>query len=435
MAESGSKIETNLNAIARTPRVARDELLDHIYQPELVALFYTGHTGSYLGSQALVSLQTLYSSVDIEQDPYLIKLRSDPATNPSHIDKVLMSQKTYCQEQLESLCKKSKAIFDELGSWATDYYIDAITRRFCSKGTESVFTFHTLDETEKIYLKNKLLSIQPTALGKVRLENGPWLSPKVQCLINFLTSVETVDFTGLVFVKTRAACAVLAHILSTHSQTKDILRIGTFVGISANPNKKFDLGELVDVKNQKDTLDDLRRGQKNLVIATSALEEGIDVSACNLVVCFEKPPNLKSFIQRRGRARKSQSKYVLMFPEEDSMTAVATWQQLEEEMRRLYMDEFRQLQEPQTLEEEDDGHRELIVESTGYVRILVPFFSLEFRYQEDSICVLRQAFMPTLYAYSNVHVAYPPRKALKLPLRMRYSIYTTSVPRYQQTHM
>ena len=52
---------------------------------------------------------------------------------------------------------------------------------------------------------------------------------------------------------------------------------------------------------QTETLDDLRSGAKNLIISTSICREGIDIGACNIVICFEKPPNLKSFIQRRGR--------------------------------------------------------------------------------------------------------------------------------------
>ena len=127
------------------------------------------------------------------------------------------------------------------------------------------------------------------------------------------------------------------------------------------------MGELVDIKNQTDTLDHLRQGSKNLVIATSVLEEGIDVSACNFVICFEKPPNLKAFIQRRGRARKSKSKYVIMFPATDNMFQLSTWQQLEDEMRQRYMDEMRQVEQLRQMEEVDSGRREIYVETTGYV--------------------------------------------------------------------
>lgn len=326
-------------------------------------------------------LQDIYSNIDIEHDPYIIKLRADP-TASTQLTKALFSRKTYCQEQLKSLFTKALDIFNELGSWATDYYIHAIAEKFCSSHSGDLFPVHGFDETEKDYLKKLLNSITGDVQEGPHLTDGLHLSPKVQTLINFLVEFKTADFTGLVFVKTRAACAVLSHLLSQHVQTRATLRVSTFVGTSASPNRKFDLGELVDVKNQKDTLDHLRLGQKNLVIATSALEEGIDVSACNLVVCFEKPPNLKSFIQRRGRARKSQSKYVLMFPAEDSQTVLAGWQQLEEEMRQLYMDEMRQLRELQDLETADSGHREFKVESTGYAEsykhsTIFSFFILE----------------------------------------------------------
>ena len=332
----------------------------------MVSLVYPSIQETFSTSQALGSVQELYSNIDIEQDPFVIKLRSNTATATSpQLLKALYSRKTYCQEQLKSLLTKSQDIFHELGSWATDYYIRAISANFCAAQADNV-SLHALDNSEKDYLKNLLRSITISIPSNPPLDYRSHLSQKVKCLINFLTGIETTGFTGLVFVKTRATCAVLSHLLSTHEQTKDALRVSTFVGASSNV-KKFDIGELVDVKNQKDTLDHLRLGQKNLIIATSALEEGIDVSACNLVVCFEKPVNLRTFIQRRGRARKSQSKYVLMFPEEESQSALANWQQLEEEMRRLYMDEMRQLRELQDVEATDSGYRELKVDSTGYV--------------------------------------------------------------------
>ena len=328
----------------------------------------TQHT--FANSHALDRLRELYSKIDIEEDPYVIKLRSNPSTNANlQLTKALFSRKTHCQEQLKKLHNRSLDIFGELGSWATDYYISATARKFCSTQADNVFTLNELDNTEKDYLKRILLSLEDNAQFLPPLEDGPHVSSKVQCLIQFLAGIDNADLTGLVFVKTRAACAVLAQMISMHVQTKDTLRVSTFVGASASPNKKFDLGELVDVRRQKNTLDHLRVGQKNLVIATSALEEGIDVSACNLVVCFERPPNLKSFIQRRGRARKSQSKYVLMFPEEGSQTALDTWQQLEEAMRQAYGDEMRQLHELEKVEAADSGCRGLEVKSTGYVEV------------------------------------------------------------------
>lgn len=296
------------------------------------------------------------------------------------LKKALSSGKTYCRDQLKSLFMKSGAIFEELGPWATQFYIYTSIEKFCSKATvDDFFLLDALDDTEKMYLRKILRTVkspdqraeslqkwlQDEIQKEISISRDTCLSKKVMSLIDYLANLEVNDFRGIIFVKTRASCAVLEHILSTHPKTKDNFRIGTFVGMSSSPNRKFDMGELVDIKNQTDTLENFRHGHKNLVIATSVLEEGIDVSACNVVICFEKPPNLKAFIQRRGRARKSQSKYVIMFPEDDDLSGLATWQQLEDEMRQRYMDEMRRITKLCMLEEADTGRREFFVESTG----------------------------------------------------------------------
>ena len=192
------------------------------------------------------------------------------------------------------------------------------------------------------------------------------LTPKVQSLMNFLEAIGTAKFSGLVFVQTRAEVAVLSQILSMHTRMHS-LAVSTFVGASGFSSRKSQMSELVDVKNQSQTLDDLREGRKNLIITTNALEEGIDVSACNVVICFDKPPNLKSFIQRRGRARMSTSKYVIMFEDGGDSRALSTWHELEAEMKQTYMDEMRRLHEIDNLENmEEEGERSLLVEKTGY---------------------------------------------------------------------
>ena len=53
------------------------------------------------------------------------------------------------------------------------------------------------------------------------------------------------------------------------------------------------------------------------MVSTSVVEEGIDVPACNLVVKFDFPTTFRSYIQSKGRARKSGSRYVLLIEEGD----------------------------------------------------------------------------------------------------------------------
>ena len=223
-----------------------------------------------------------------------------------------------------------------------------------------------LESEEKVYLQKKLSDVVlPQQDGNCPSVYSS-ISPKVQTLIDYLRREDSADFSGLIFIKTRAEVAVLSHLLSIHTPS---FEISTFVGASNFSGRKGSIGELADVKNQKTTLDDLRHGRKNLIVTTNALEEGIDVSRCRLVICFDRPPNLKSFVQRRGRARKSNSKYVIMFADDSDSELAAGWTALEIQMREIYMDHKRQLQEIHEEEEIDEetplGQESLHVESTG----------------------------------------------------------------------
>lgn len=233
-----------------------------------------------------------------------------------------------------------------------------------------MFAIEGLETEEKIYLQRQLCKVQIPIQGCLLGESSR-LSPKVRTLIDFLRIQEHASLSGLIFVRTRADVVVLSHLLSVHTP---FLAISTFVGASSAPGRRSTIGELADVRNQRLTLDDLRYGRKNLIVTTNALEEGIDVSRCSVVICFDKPPNLKSFIQRRGRARKSDSKYVLMFESGPQSEIVSMWTALEAEMRKLYEDDMRQvheLQELEDLEDGDVGERVLCIEATGYVTFQV----------------------------------------------------------------
>ena len=224
-----------------------------------------------------------------------------------------------------------------------------------------------MGEHEKIHLQKVLNEIDTfAAVPDVFDFEDDRFTPKVRTLIEFLKDKDDAFFAGLIFVRTRAEVAILSQLLLLHPLTRSFA-VSTFVGESSYSTRKANLGELIDVRNQKTTLDDLRQGTKNLVITTNALEEGIDVSACNVVICFEKPPNLKSFVQRRGRARKDISTYAIMLEETKDVRAVTEWQELENLMRKIYEDETRKLQQLQKLEnEEAEGEREFSVATTGY---------------------------------------------------------------------
>ena len=45
------------------------------------------------------------------------------------------------------------------------------------------------------------------------------------------------------------------------------------------------------------------------------------------------------------------------------------WYKIEEEMKEKYMDDMRHVEEIERLEAQEDGHREFIIQSTGWLSI------------------------------------------------------------------
>lgn len=52
--------------------------------------------------------------------------------------------------------------------------------------------------------------------------------------------------------------------------------------------------------------------QVNLLFTTDVAEEGIHIPNCCCVIRFDLPKTVRSYVQSRGRARQSNSIYILM---------------------------------------------------------------------------------------------------------------------------
>ncbi|KAF3046133.1 hypothetical protein E8E12_011285 [Didymella heteroderae] len=366
--QSLEQIERNLHATAKTPKKTRSELTRYVHQPELIRVDYRIDDQAH--SPLVTALTRAYREYDLMQDPYikdLLRKQLEGMDVSGQLQRLLLSHKTYCTEQLKALTKKAQDVVKELGPSAADWYLHQCVAKFEKTigDAEQLLDF-SKDEKQHLLEFMRKLPFQEIVPGHSLDTNQ--VSPKVESLIDVLVSEaqNKPSFTGLVFVEQRAWLAVLSEILATHPRTRDLLHVGTFLGASSTSKRKQMIATLPEPRNQKATLDDFRAGTTNLILATSVLEEGIDVSSCHLVVCFESPKNLKSFVQRRGRARMQESKYFIFMPDAGGERAPESWEALEKEMKKAYLEDMRQSRlAKENEEEEEEGSRTFEVEATG----------------------------------------------------------------------
>ncbi|CEJ61633.1 hypothetical protein PMG11_10161 [Penicillium brasilianum] len=358
-------IEANLNAVCRTPRKHRSELLRHVHRPRLECIPYPPYEieQGVVGSRLLPSLAKFVKAYDIQEDPYfgMIKERPEKA---AEAEKILRTGQTFCSEQLTKFLERAYHMYAELGGWAADYFIQESIDQL-RRSIESNGSLTTLDLAERVYLLELLLDM-PVPEDTT---DGIHISPKLEILLSFLERMDHAQFSGIIFVRRRAVVSVLTRLLSLHPATKDRFHCASFVGWSNNATSKDSLGDLLAREMQRDTLSEFKAGRKNLIIGTDVLEEGLDVSACRLVICYDKPANLKSFIQRRGRARHEDSTYAIMLSTNDDSLSLSKWQALEQTMIAAYQNEERQRQEALMLEVTQEVFDEWLFVSSTSARI------------------------------------------------------------------
>ncbi|KAI4302070.1 hypothetical protein L6164_035287 [Bauhinia variegata] len=232
---------------------------------------------------------------------------TETATNSAYkrINRVF-SALVFCLDELgvwlalkaaESLSTNKPEIWGSL-----DFSGEAIVKNFCLE------TMHTLATC--------IPSSSQWSIGdnmKSDMDMG-LLTTKVCCLIESLLEYRDLnDMRCLVFVERVVTAIVLQTLLSNllpkHNSWKTKYIAGNNSGLQNQSRKK-----------QNEIVEEFRMGLVNVIVATSILEEGLDVQSCNLVIRFDPSATVCSFIQSRGRARMKNSEYLLMVKRGDSAT-------------------------------------------------------------------------------------------------------------------
>ncbi|KAM0719702.1 hypothetical protein Q7P37_003834 [Cladosporium fusiforme] len=371
--ESGLEaIESNLDATTITPKRFRDELESHVHQPTLTKVFH-GSGVPDDNSPAFDTLVAEFKAYDFAQDPYIESLREQNDDRAiRQLKGAWIKRKTYCTEQLHVLLNRASHVKEQLGNNMAEWYIFTCARRFLDGKDYSLLIVDDLETREKQHLAGIMTRIISHIQGDKKLvstnaatSDVQRVSEKARALQDILFGSAASNLRSIIFVEQRAMVASLAHLLRSATQISESYNIGTFMGSSSFANRKTDLGDLVDHKAQDQDLQDFRNGSKNLMISTTVLEEGIDIPACNSVICFDLPTSLISFVQRRGRARKADSQYMLFVTEAGMKADPIRFQRLENMMKEAYMREHREQSSVAGSEVDDTSNVRYLVESTG----------------------------------------------------------------------
>ncbi|KAF3765860.1 dicer-like endonuclease [Cryphonectria parasitica EP155] len=356
------RLESTLDAVCRSPTRHREELIANSQRPALFSIIYNPKLQPYAAgfSESLTKLMAARNKLNILEDPYVVSLRAEISDRSRRkLEKAIKEKRTYVQDTMKSFCRRSMEMAKELGAWAADWFISEAIRLFLAGIYRQGASSKSFRDAEVIFLARVFQDANIEPPPPLTTHSG--LSEKVQRIIEVLLNYDK-DARAICFVKERATTVVLSHILTTHPEVSSKFRIGTMVGTSFVPGVKRDFLDLPETGGSQ-CLEAFREGRKNMLVATSVLEEGIDVPACNLIICFDKPNNLRAFIQRRGRARMRQS-HLYLFVEDE---AEADWEALEAQMKLQYEDEKREHERLEAIENSEalDYPEELRVESTG----------------------------------------------------------------------
>uniref|UniRef100_H3AIE1 ribonuclease III n=3 Tax=Latimeria TaxID=7896 RepID=H3AIE1_LATCH len=120
---------------------------------------------------------------------------------------------------------------------------------------------------------------------------------------------------GIIFVERRYTAVVLNRLIKeAGKQDPELAYIssnfitGHGIGKNQPRNKQMEL----EFRKQEEVLRKFRAHETNLLIATSIVEEGVDIPKCNLVVRFDLPTEYRSYVQSKGRARAPISNYIML---------------------------------------------------------------------------------------------------------------------------
>nr|AIY24625.1 dicer 2 [Graminella nigrifrons] len=160
---------------------------------------------------------------------------------------------------------------------------------------------------------------------------------KVKKLLSIFKKMKEDDH-AIVFVKRRFTAKIMYKIVSKAAKVDPKLqhiKCDFVVGYNvANPFK--DTRENILQRSYNDrVLKKFNSGLLNVIFGSNVVEEGMDVSKCNMVIMFDAPMDYRSYTQSKGRARHSTSQYIIMTSDPAYNAKYTKFQEVQTRLRHL----------------------------------------------------------------------------------------------------
>ncbi|KAL0880107.1 hypothetical protein ABMA27_002595 [Loxostege sticticalis] len=330
--ETLRNLETTFHATIATVNEL-GEVLNYSTNPYEMVQFYRpmAMTDASRTARALLEdLQGLIMSVKLPAvagDPNirLERGQQDITTDPNKIVKAVKNIVSGMIMLLSELGVYGGA----LGILAYIILLERLKRKCLSKEEELMYRFaitHSVEarsvlldamEKEKGYDKiYKHSSAKVIQMLNILREYNPtyYQTPGVLMKVN----KERKPLSGIIFTQQRFTAKVLYNLIKDVREANPVefgfIKHDFIVGFNVNPFKSTREQHYLKKASQKALLK-FSNKELNLLISTSVIEEGVDIPQCLLVLRYDPPLEYRSYIQSKGRARSSDSSYVILVDE------------------------------------------------------------------------------------------------------------------------
>ena len=149
------------------------------------------------------------------------------------------------------------------------------------------------------------------------------------------------DSKIIIFIGNRIVACFLSPILTRYLEVNHPeKKCKEIIGIN---KKKSDKGTTltpsITLNELNKTIIDFNENKLNILIGTSAVEEGLDIQSCNAVMVFVELMTAKSYIQMKGRARHKNSEFLVFTNSvEKTIKRISDFIKVGKKMREFFKD-------------------------------------------------------------------------------------------------